>query len=255
MNFTKGGAKMILNGADIEKAIVTKEISILRYTWGIDKPVPQRLEVSDLNNSHKLTLHVGYLLRTLSDYKWLDKDWLFNKKDGIVDFQKLEKHQYELLPRESVLVFTNEYMEFEENYFGLVLPKVSGEENGVTVSTTYVDPQWKGVLQLVVTNLSEKTYLLQENSEIANLVICKMSGPATEANVERNAHYGIPWEKIYSNPDLRFWDPRTVSQFRKLIHIFHTKMKIAKGAGIIVVVGLVYYVVSMLCQIFSMWGK
>lgn len=247
---------MVLNGEDIKKAIAAKEISILRYTWGTDMPVPQKLEANELSNSHKLTLHVGYLLRTLSDNKWLDKDWLFNQKDGIVDLEKLEKHQYKLSPGESVLIFTNEYMEFKENYFGLVLPKVSGEENGVTVSTTYVDPQWKGFLQLVVTNLSERSHLLQENSEIANLVIYQMSGPAAEANVERNAHYGIPWEKIYGNPDLRFWDPRTRTQFRKLIHFFHEKIKIVVTVGgIMALLAAGYYIVNILYPILSMMGK
>ena len=96
---------MVLNNEGIINALKNGKITITEYTW--DKKVrPKSFNVSQLKGGHKIRLHVGFLVRTLSDKRWLNPKALFNKRDGIIDLRQLDGHQYELQPKESVILFT-----------------------------------------------------------------------------------------------------------------------------------------------------
>jgi len=250
---------MVLNGAEIKKAIEAGDVVITQYIltnestdFSLSKPVPNVLKSDKIKDSHKIKLHVGYLLRTLSDKKWLDPKCLYNKRDGIVDLCKLERHQYKIMPGETVLIFTNEVIEFKENYFGLVLSKVSHEEKGLLVSSTYVDPNWKGVLQLVVTNRSETSQLLQEGCEIANLIVHKMSAPANATKENRNGHYGIAWDSVSVTPTVELWKDRSRTWILKVFHFVRTYYKVFITCVIMGLLAALYYIVNIIYSLYSM---
>ena len=253
---------MILNGKEIKEVIDNKEIIIKKYTWdntntdlNVSKPIQRIIQSDELGDSHKIKLHVGYILRTLSDKKWLNPKWLFNEHDGIVDLRKLNNGQYKLFPGETVLVLTNEVLEFGNGYFGLVLSRVRHEEKGLIISSTYVDPYWKGVLQLVVTNHSERIILLQKDCGIANLIIFKMSQPALNLNEEQNGHFGLEWEELCENPTRCLWNDRSRSLFLRIQHKIHTNWKFFTGLGIVTILIILYNLVNIIYPLYSIFIK
>lgn len=246
---------MILNADDIKKAINEEKIKITRYTWEDNDPISKVLQCDDVGNSHKIKLHVGYLLRTLSDKKWIDPKSLFNEHDGIVDLRSLKKRQYKLLPGEAVLIFTNEVLDFNKDYFGLVLSRVSHEENGLMVSSTYVDPNWKGVLQLVITNRSETPQLLQEYCEIANLIIFNMSAPVEASKEEKNGHFGLTWEGISKNSTRKLWNDRSRKFSTRICHKMRTYWLLFTGLGITAFLVILYNIVNIFYPLYSIFAK
>lgn len=245
---------MVLNADEIKKAISDRKIVITRYTWEGKDPIPKDLQSDDLENSHKIKLHVGYVLRTLSDKKWIDPKSLFNEHDGIVDLRSLKNRQYKLLPGETVLIFTNEVLEFGADYFGLALSRVSHEETGLIVSSTYVDPNWMGVLQLVITNRSETPQLLQEYCEIANLIIFKMSAPAAIPKGDKNGHYGLKWEIISKNPAKRLWNDRSRKLSTRICHKMRTYW-VLSGLSITAFLIILYNIVNIFYPLYSIFAK
>lgn len=246
---------MVLNADEIKKAISSGDIVITRYTWNGQDPVSKILQSGDLKNGHKIKLHVGYVLRTLSDNKWIDPKNLFNEHDGIVDLRSLKNRQYKLLPGETVLIFTNEVLEFGKDYFGLVLSRVSHEETGLIVSSTYVDPNWAGVLQLVVTNRLETPQLLQEYCEIANLIICKMSAPSTDSKENKNGHYGLDWDIISKNPAKRLWNDRSRKLSIRIRHKIRTYWVLFTGLSITAFLIILYNIVNIFYSLYSIYKE
>lgn len=244
---------MVLNNAGIIEALNNGTIEITEYTWE-NRVVSKKFESVDLKGGHKIRLHVGFLLRTLSDKRWLDPRHLYNGRDGIIDLRKLEGHKYALQPKESVLLFTNEAVKLGSEYFGLLLSRVSLEETGLIVSQSYIDPNWEGVLQLVVTNNSETPKLLQEHCEIANLIIFKMEERANGTSQKKNDHYGVTWEIICDNPIYPKWQDRRRSLIFKIRHTIRTYWIVFTGVGIVGGFAVAYQMITMVLNVLNFWG-
>lgn len=238
---------MVLNNEGIKKALDEGTLIINKYTWKEDTLEKVNFDVKDLKGSHKIRLHVGFLLRTLSDKRWVNPKVLYNKRDGIIDLRQVEGRKYLLYPGEAVLLYTNEVITLGPGYFGLLLSRVSLEETGLMASQSYIDPSWEGVLQIVVTNNSETPRLLQEHCEIANLVLFKMEQDADGAAQKKNDHYGVTWEKIRDNPDFPKWKDRKRTGWVKFKHFIRTYRKwFLGGAGGISILGLLYEVIAII---------
>ena len=241
---------MVLNNEGIISALKNEEIVITEYTW--DKKVAAKpFDVSQLKGGHKIRLHVGFLIRTLSDKRWLNPKMLFNNRDGIVDLRQLEGRQYELQPKESVILFTNEAVKMGAKFFGVILSRVSLEETGLVVSQSYIDPNWEGVLQLIVTNNSETPKRLQEHCEIANLIVYKMEQPAKRTSQNRNDHFAVTWETIGDNPMYPKWQDRKRSWLLKTKHSIRTYWYILTGLSVVGVIALFDNIISIISGIYQ----
>lgn len=239
---------MVLSNEGIIAALKSGKIRITTYQWD-NRLISKKFNPSELKGGHKIRLHVGFLVRTLSDKRWINPKVLYNKRDGIVDLRKLEEHKYALQPKESVIIFTNEVVKLGADYFGLLLSRVSLEETGLIVSQSYIDPNWEGVLQLVVTNNSETPKLLQEHCEIANLVLFKMDQPVKERSQKRNDHYAVTWKTICDNPMYPKWQDRKRSLFFRIKHTIRTYWFIFTSLGILGGIPLVYETISLILNI------
>lgn len=242
--------QMVLSYEGLVDVLKSEKIAITEYTW--ESSVKSKpFDISKLRSGHKIRLHVGYLVRTLSDTRWINPKTLFNNRDGIVDLRKLEDHKYELQPKESIILFTNESIKMGAGYFGVILSRVSLEETGLVVSQSYIDPNWDGVLQLIITNNSETPKLLQAHCEIANLVILTMDKPTKQTGHHRNDHYGVTWELISDNPIYPKWQDRKRSWFVKARHAIRTYWYVATGIsilGILPILDNIVTIISGICQ-------
>lgn len=86
---------MVLNNKGLIDAINKGNLEITEYSWD-GRAEPKKFDTSDLKCGHKIRLHVGFLVRTLSDKRWLNPKVLYNKRDSIVDLRKLEERKYAL---------------------------------------------------------------------------------------------------------------------------------------------------------------
>lgn len=241
---------MILNNEGIVDAINSREFEITEFMWD-NKLESKAFDTSSLKDGHKIRLHVGYLIRTLSDKRWINPKALYHKRDGIIDLRKLSEHQYILKPGESVILFTNEAIKMGPNIFGLLLSRVSLEENGLIVSPSYIDPNWNGLIQLVVTNNSETEQILQEHCEIANLILLKMNKPTTVTTIPKNGHFAVTWESIKDNPRLPTWNDRKRKVPQKIQHAIHTYWYIFTGIGLVGTIGILYYLITISISLYN----
>lgn len=249
---------MILSNSSLKEALEKHDITILQYTWENkkinetpSKPIPKPFQYEELKGGHKIRLHIGFLARTLSKKKWIHPKLLYNGRDGIIDLRCLNERKYKLLPGESVIIYTNESVTLGANYFGVIFSRVSLEEMGLVVSPSYIDPNWTGVLQLIVTNNSENTLLLQEHCEIANLVIFKMDIKENDSINNRNNHYGVTWETISENPVFPKWNDRKRSIFLRLKHGLRTYWIAFTTIGAVGIIAILYQLITLVMNILN----
>lgn len=240
---------MILNNEGIIEALAREDIEITDYMWNDTTVISQKFNPASLKGGHKIRLHVGFLVRTLSDKRWLNPKVLYNKRDGIVDLRKLEEHKYVLQPKESVLLFTSEYVKTGSDYFGLILSRVSLEETGLLISYSYIDPNWDGVLQLVVTNTSEAPKLMQEHCEIANLILFKMDRSAARVAQNHNGHYGVSWDLICNNAIYPRWQDRKRPLSTRIWHAVRTYWIAFTALGIAGCCAILYQIISLIMNL------
>ena len=240
---------MVLNNESIIEALDCGNIEITDYIWNNTTVVSQKFDPASLNGGHKIRLHVGFLVRTLSDTRWISPKVLYNKRDGIVDLRKLEEHKYVLQPKESVIIFTSEYVKTGSDYFGLILSRVSLEETGLLISYSYIDPNWDGILQLVVTNTSETPKLMQEHCEIANLILFRMDRPAERVVQKHNGHYGVSWDLIYNNAIYPKWQDRKRTFVTKVWHSVRTYWVAFTTLGIVGCCAVLYQIISLIMNL------
>lgn len=244
---------MVANNIELKNAIENGKLEIIKYEWN-GSLSKQSLQYADLEGSHKIRLHVGFLLRTLSHKRWINPKWLYNDHDGIIDLRKTPNRTYILYPGESVIMYTNEVVRVNSDYFGILLSKVKHEENGLRVSQSYVDPNWKGVLQLIVTNNSEYKQELREHCEIANLVLM---GISTQANVPpqpHNSHFAIDWQMIFDNPRYPKWQDRKRSMARKVWHGIHTRWYLFTTIGVVGIIANFKNIIDLFINIFKFFN-
>lgn len=250
---------MVLSNSSLKEALEKRDIVIKKYTWENNKingtpckPVQEEYKYEELKGGYKIRLHVGFLARTLSEKKWIYPKYLYNNRDGIIDLRCLKERKYKLLPGESVILYTNEAISLGPNYFGIVFSRVSLEEIGLVVSPSYIDPNWTGILQLIVTNNSEGILLLQEHCEIANLVIFKMDVRENDTINNRDNYYSVTWETICENPTFPKWNDRKRSVFLQLKHGLRTYWIAFMAIGILGVSAIIYYLISILINVWNM---
>ena len=241
---------MVANNTELKKALEEGKLEITKYEW--DGTLKKQLfDASDLEGSHKIRLHVGFLLRTLSHKHWINPKWLYSNRDGIIDLRKISDRTYILNPGESVIMYTNEVVKLSAEYFGVLLSKVRHEENGLLVSQSYIDPNWKGVLQLIVTNNSEYPQELREHCEIANLVLMSINNQINQQAQTRNDHYALNWEKIFDNPIYPKWKDRKRSFIRKGWHAVHTYWYLFTTLGIVGIIANIKNIIDLFINIFK----
>ena len=111
--------------------------------------------------------------------------------------------KYILSPGESIIVLTNEYIELCGKFACLILPRISLTDVGIVVSSAYVDPFYKGVMRLHISNMSDKTYELKLLEAVAQCFFFELSNEVSEEYrndfAKKSEFYGLTWQGIMEN--------------------------------------------------------
>jgi dCTP deaminase len=81
-------------------------------------------------------------------------------------------------PGASVIIETEEYVELPRKMFGLIIPKVTLLQRGLSNTSSKVDPGYPGHLQVTVFNLGNTTEELKRLDKFCALCIFQVSGGA-----------------------------------------------------------------------------
>lgn len=71
----------------------------------------------------------------------------------------------------AIIIKTAEEVHFPNNRFGQILPKVGLLHQGVSNTTSKVDPGYRGFLTITLFNLGKETIILKKNEKFCTLVI------------------------------------------------------------------------------------
>jgi len=239
---------MVVSHKELMQAISDGKIKLRKSSPSGNTFEEKDYDIAEIEN-HKIQLHVGFLIKTLSSGKYIAPETLYDNRDGIVDMQKLPDNSYSIDPGETVIMYTNETVTLDSNYFGLLLPKVSYEGKGLFISTSYVDPNWTGVLQLLVSNRSPEAHPIKKDTAIANLVILKTSEAIREepSGTGQSDHYKLTWKKISEDQDLLKWTNRKRSVLTKIRHTTK-KFRALQILAILGTIGGVFVGISAVIQ-------
>lgn len=168
-----------------------------KSTASNDEQVDNYLKEMIIRN--RITLSLGPLIK-IRNFGKVKKNQRYKSHKEIVDLRECPDG-FELKPGQCVHVYTNERIKFSQNVAGLILSRVGNYALGVTAVASYVDSTWDGILQLVVTNKSNKTAILNLGQRIASLFVfdseCEDSSSSFLA--EGSPHYGYNWQEIFSS--------------------------------------------------------
>lgn len=146
---------------------------------------------------HRLVLTVGGLIKKLSGNK-VSSTVKFGENDCIIDLTKCE-NGYFIKPYETVIIFSNEWIRLDTKTYLNVFSKVSNYSKGLSITATFLDSQWQGLIQMLVTNNSDKHHSIKVGDEIASAFFIKLEGAETEKGDEHASdasHYKNDWQTI-----------------------------------------------------------
>ena len=193
----------MLSCTQIQEAIEKKNIEIF-YSFKKDFTfVPN--EVSFNDSEFKSNLYSNRLKLTLGPIIKRHTKRPFNSKLRFKGFSNYidignNNNEYELKPKESITILTNERISLNGNYSAIILPKVSRFEVGIVVTPAYIDPYYNGILRLLVTNTSESSFSLKTLETIAQCYFFEFSKEVPIAFQEsfprKSRFYGLNWKLI-----------------------------------------------------------
>lgn len=210
-----------LNATRIKKEIQDNNLKITEYIWNQNGMIEKSANL--IWEKDAIKLHLGFLVKTLSNTKMINPQELYNGRDGIVDLRKAKDRKYKLNARETVMVYTNESIMMKKG----IIMTVSGmyENLGLEVrcSQTWVGEENKGIIHFVVTNNTNEVKILQEHCEIAKVKFLKED--KTDIKLEEINSEEINWKIIDENLELPIWENRKRSWIIKMWHNLRWSLK------------------------------
>lgn len=148
----------------------------------------------------RLALTLGPLVKPVSHARWVSWSHRFSGHSGIVDLRKCP-NGWALLPGQSAVVFTNERLELPPAVGALIVGRVSNYNNGLVLTTSFLDSGWQGLVKLHLINTSRRSVRLTLGMEVARLFFeeTPAATPDTRSVAEQGSHYGSTWSHILSD--------------------------------------------------------
>jgi deoxycytidine triphosphate deaminase len=107
------------------------------------------------------------------------------KEDNSDVFKIQESGKLTVYPREFIVVGTNEYVELSGDIGASLYSTVSKTDLGFSHISTLIDPWWKGVLQVGVSNLSKRPQRLKYLDQVCSVRFHYLSDGASETRKRR----------------------------------------------------------------------
>ncbi|HGD8548599.1 TPA: hypothetical protein ACNE4D_002216 [Escherichia coli] len=128
-----------------------------------------------------------------------------------------------LEPYETVSILSNEYVETDSETGALIFPRLSLADVGVALIPTYVDPFWKGILQMTLVNNTRKTVKIKLGESIGVIFFNKADEALSEdyenSFPTNSHHFGQTWEKIIDQDAEPFLNKKTHADINLREHI------------------------------------
>lgn len=187
----------------------------LSYYWDPQSDPPKRLEhpkvapgdtgvaataaFHDAFFGDRLRLTMGPLvlshryarLRGRSNYQGLP---------GVFDLRETD-NRLEVRPGESITINTIENVALDGSLGAITLPRLTHATAGLVLSTSYIDPFWRGVLVLNLANQTKKRIEIRFGERIAQTFFYDLDGEALPDKfrnefAQKSHHYGLDWDRV-----------------------------------------------------------
>ncbi|MGC0878344.1 hypothetical protein WKG84_12640 [Pantoea agglomerans] len=155
------------------------------------------LESNSKNKGVRFALTLGPVVKRYNNK--VPKKSRFKNKKYLEDLRE-GNNTLLLKPNETVSILSNEYLETDNETGAFIFPRLSLADVGIGIITTYVDPYWKGILQMTLVNNTRKTIKIKLGESIGVIFFYKTNSEVDESyrsSFPTNSHhYGQTWEKI-----------------------------------------------------------
>ena len=103
---------------------------------------------------------------------------------------------YNLKSGESILAVLNEKIIMPENMIGHIRPRTSISRLGIYINMQHINAGYKGILNLMIYNMSPNTYKITPNLKIGQIVFEEITDGITNDLI-----YGNEIDSVYQNED------------------------------------------------------
>jgi len=152
----------------------------------------------ELLYSERLKLTLGPIIKSHQN-KSFNLKKRFKNDSQCIDMRK-NQNKYIIRPKESITILTNERIVLDGNYAAVIIPKVSLSDIGINLTPAYIDPYYDGLLRLLVTNTTEKSFELNCLDSIAQCYFFKLNSEIPELFKEqfprKSVFFGQNWKRI-----------------------------------------------------------
>jgi deoxycytidine triphosphate deaminase len=199
----------------------------------------------------RLRITLGPIVRTYTE-RYVNRRKTYKSYKGCFDIRE-SGNRLTVFPGETLHVASNERITLNEKCGAILLPRLSLVDAGIVYIPSYIDPGWDGLLQAVITNVSQDEISIRA---IESIAICKfhpLFGELMESNriefARKSHHYGHCWSKMLEDdgnpfPLKKVAQPqKRFVRLRKFIGTIwkYEKPKLFTIAGVIGVVVAIFY--------------
>lgn len=167
----------------------------------------------DIESLERSSCNISYDLHVGDSYvEQAKRDKMKSLKDG---------DSFLIKPRHAVIIYTQEQVEFPPNLFGIILPKVSLLQYGISNTCSKIDPGYSGKLLVTLFNLGTKTLQIKKGDAVCSLALLSISKEynvipysKTEKSLSDTKNsYEEPQKKLYAIRDWVNQNPGVVAIF------------------------------------------
>lgn len=103
---------------------------------------------------------------------------LGREKRELPELCEIKGSIFRLAPKKYYLCTTKEKVNMPSDLIAFILPRSTLFRSGISLRTAVVDPGYVGVLTLGIKNETEREFILEKNSRIAQIVFSRVYGKA-----------------------------------------------------------------------------
>lgn len=156
-----------------------------------------KLKIDTTKKGSRFPLTLGPVIKRYNSKSQRKKR--FKKKKYLQDL-RTDDNTFLLNPHETISILSNEYIETDNETGAFIFPRLSLADVGIALIPTYVDPFWKGILQMTLVNTTNKSIRIKLGESIAVIFFNKidehLSDEYSSSFPTNSHHYGQTWEKI-----------------------------------------------------------
>lgn len=150
-------------------------------------------------SGNRLSITLGPLVKS-NTHPHVRSRKRFRSHKSVTDLRKTGG-KYKVRRGESITVNTNEHVSLGSEYGAISLPRLSLATEGLLLTSSYIDPQWRGILVLQLVNVNSRKITLKIGEKIAATHFYKVNETSlSEADadkfVDKSHHYGLSWDLL-----------------------------------------------------------